>query len=97
MNIRKKIFLLLFVVAIILGTTLPLLASVDGLRDINKATIEELTEVKGIGEKKAEKIIRFISERGRINSMDELLEVKGVGKVTLEELKKHFVVKEEPM
>ncbi len=97
MNIRKKIFLLLLVVAIILGTTLPLLASVDGLRDINKATIEELTEVKGIGEKKAEKIIRFISERGRINSMDELLEVKGVGKVTLEELKKHFVVKEEPM
>lgn len=61
--------------------------------DINKATVEELVSVKGIGKSKAVKVVDFIKKNKGIKDMDELLNVKGVGKKTLEEIKKKFEVK----
>ncbi|NOY63787.1 MAG: helix-hairpin-helix domain-containing protein [Nitrospirae bacterium] len=62
-------------------------------RDINTATVEDLVQVKGIGQKKAELIVKYISSRGRIEDMKELLEVKGIGQSTLEKIKELFEVK----
>jgi competence protein ComEA len=93
MRIRKTIIVILAISAIILGTVL-LAAASGNLMDINKATVEDLVTVKGIGQKKAETIVSFITERGGLASMDDLTEVKGVGPKLLEELKKHFEVKE---
>ncbi len=47
--------------------------------DINTATKEELIKVKGIGAKKAERIIAYRDEHGKFNSIDELKNVKGIG------------------
>ncbi len=58
--------------------------------DINKATHEELTRVKGIGDKKAAAILQFIRDHGPVRKMDELLEVRGVGEKTLDRLKEVF-------
>lgn len=92
MNI-KKIFCLIMVFCFIFGLySISLSQKVK--KDINKATVEELITIKGIGEKKAQAILEFIKERGSIKAMDELLEVKGIGPEILDELKANFEVKE---
>ncbi len=47
--------------------------------DINTASQEEFIKIKGIGEKKAERIIAYREEHGKFESIDELKNVKGIG------------------
>ena len=47
--------------------------------DINTATADEFVKVKGIGEKKAERIISYRDEHGKFENVDELKNVKGIG------------------
>jgi len=57
-----------------------LLAAVSAFAlDINTASAEEFVKVKGIGEKKAERIIAYRDEHGKFSSIDELKNVKGIG------------------
>lgn len=51
--------------------------------NINTADVQELTKLKGIGEKKAEAIIAWRKENGNFTTVDQLLEVKGIGEATL--------------
>ena len=51
--------------------------------NINTADVQELTKLKGIGEKKAEAIIAWRTENGNFKTVDQLLEVKGIGEATL--------------
>jgi competence protein ComEA len=64
----KKIILLL------LAATISLLAI-----DVNTASKEEFVKIKGIGEKKAERIISYRDEHGKFENIDELKNVKGFG------------------
>ena len=52
--------------------------------DINTATAEEFVKVKGIGEKKAERIVAYRNEHGKFKSVDELKNVKGIGEKIVE-------------
>ena len=47
--------------------------------NINKADVLSLTQLKGIGEKKAQAIIAYRDEHGPFQSVEELAEVKGIG------------------
>ena len=82
---KDTIMKTLFKAALIaLTLSSPLVAEEDSRPDVtrvaNQATSEELQEVRGIGEKKAEAIIA-----GRPYShVKELLEVKGIGIKTLQ-------------
>jgi competence protein ComEA len=58
--------------------------------DINKATVKQLIEVKGIGKAKAQAIVKFIKSKKGIKKMDELLAVKGIGKNTLKNIESKF-------
>lgn len=49
------------------------------LLSINKATAEQLVEIPGIGQKKAEAILAYIKEKGPIQNQQQLTEVKGIG------------------
>ena len=62
--------------------------------NINTATLDELKELKGVGEVKAEKIVEYRKENGDFKSVDELTNVKGIGKGTLENIKDEITVKE---
>jgi competence protein ComEA len=62
--------------------------------DINKATVEQLVQVKGVGATKAKAILEFV-KRNHVKSMDDLLKVKGVGKKVLENIKSKFEVRKE--
>lgn len=51
--------------------------------NINTASIDELSTLKGIGPSKAEQIVRYRTEHGSFSSIEQLLEVKGIGRATL--------------
>ncbi|MBP6498332.1 MAG: helix-hairpin-helix domain-containing protein [Campylobacteraceae bacterium] len=55
--------------------------------DINTATKDEFAAIKGIGDKKAEDIVKYRSEVGGFKSDKDILKVKGIGEKTLENIK----------
>jgi competence protein ComEA len=60
--------------------------------DINSANLATLIKLPGIGEKTAQRIIKFRDGRKKIVNLNELLEVKGIGKAKLEKLKKFLII-----
>jgi len=62
--------------------------------NINNATVEELTQLKRIGPKYAEKIVAFREANGPFKTADELVNVPGIGSKTVEENKNLITVEE---
>ena len=60
--------------------------------DVNTATAEELQQLKGIGEKKAEEIVKHRTANGPFKSVDDLANVKGIGEATVAKLKDQVTV-----
>lgn len=54
--------------------------------NINTATADELTMVKGIGDTKAKNIVAYREEHGPFNSVEELKEVDGIGDALYEQI-----------
>lgn len=63
----------------------------DGKVNINIATKEELMKIDGIGEKMAERIIRYREENGNFFHVEELKFVYGIGDAKFELIKKYVV------
>lgn len=61
--------------------------------DINSASLNELSSLKGIGEKKAQAIIDYRKTKGKFKNIDELVHVNGIGIKTLDSLKNEIEVK----
>lgn len=59
----------------------------DGKVNINTASVEELLKLEGIGESKAEAIIKYREENGKFNTIDELTKVSGIGTNVYEKIK----------
>ncbi|WP_394132635.1 ComEA family DNA-binding protein [Shewanella maritima] len=47
--------------------------------NINKASIAELQQLKGVGESKAMAIVEFRQKHGKIANAEQLKQVKGIG------------------
>ena len=56
-----------------------LVGSLMAAIDVNKASKEELMSINGIGEKKAEAIIKYRKKHGTFKSVDDLKNVNGIG------------------
>ena len=71
-----------------LGTPLPAQAAQESRSsasvNLNQAGVEELTQLKGIGPKTAQKIVDYRKEHGPFKSVDDLVNVKGIGGKKLE-------------
>lgn len=59
---------------------------------INRATVEEIMQLNGIGPAKAEAIISYREEHGPFQSVEELLEVSGIGEKTLEKIRDQIII-----
>ncbi len=61
------------------------------LININRADVEMLTMLDGIGDVIGERIVEYRKENGEFESVDELIEVKGIGEKTLEKIRDRVV------
>ena len=91
-----KRFKLLVVLTMALGCVLclstQLWASEDGKVNINTASAEELTSLKKVGLKTANRIVEYRSNVSKFKSPEDLMNVKGIGKKIFELNKDRIVV-----
>ena len=64
----------------------------DIILDLNTCTLEELANVPGIGNKKAEEIIKYRDTNNGFKNVEELKEINGIGDKTFEKIKSYFKV-----
>ena len=59
--------------------------------NLNKAKIEDLEQIGGMGKKRAQDIINYRNEHGPFKSLEDLEEISGFSKKLVEELKNHGI------
>ncbi|MCC3145409.1 helix-hairpin-helix domain-containing protein [Halanaerobium sp. Z-7514] len=57
------------------------------LININRADLNQLVELSGIGEAKAQAIINYREENGLFQSKEELIKISGIGEKTLDNIR----------
>ena len=60
--------------------------------NLNAATVEELSEIPGLNQDLAEKIIELREENEEYIDMEELLDIPGIDNKLLRQLKKHLFI-----
>ena len=60
--------------------------------NVNKATLEELQMVRGIGPALAERIVSYREANGGFKSLDQLKEVRGIGDLKFEKIKNQITL-----
>ncbi|MCI8575623.1 MAG: hypothetical protein HFI09_04050 [Bacilli bacterium] len=60
--------------------------------NLNTATKEILMNIPNIGEKKAESIIEYRTEKGQFSKIEELKEISGIGESIYEKIKDYFTL-----
>ena len=58
-----------------------------GSIEINRATLDQLMQLPGIGPRYAEAILKYRQERGPFTSVEQLTLVRGIGPKTLEKIR----------
>ena len=58
----------------------------EGKVNINTASVEELTSLKGLGQTRAESIVAYRQEHGAFAAVEDLKEVSGIGDATYQKI-----------
>lgn len=89
--VKRLACITVLLLALIVGSVSAFAA---GKIDINTATVEQLIEVKGIGEVLAQRIIDYRLKHGTFKSLEELDNVKGVGSKKLDKMLPYLTLSE---
>jgi len=76
----------------LMAAALPLSAAASPV-SLNEASAQELTEVNGIGDVLAQRIVEYRKEQGGFDKLSQLTEVKGIGEQTLADMKDKISLK----
>ena len=60
--------------------------------NINTASAEELTQLQGIGQKYAARIVEYREQNGPFAAPEDIMKIKGIGPATYEKNKEQIVV-----
>lgn len=93
MRVTKQFLRIAMVAAVILTFAGMIQAEDTGKVDINKATVEELTSIKGIGESYAKRIVEYREKNGGFTQTEDIMKVKGIGAKKYESIKDSICVK----
>ena len=66
--------------------------SQDGRVNLNRATVEELCTLQGIGESKAEAILAYREEIGAFTSVEQIQNVTGIGENLYKQIKESIYI-----
>ena len=64
----------------------------SGLVNLNTATKEELMTLKGIGEAKAEDIIRYREKSGGFKKIEDIMKISGIKEAGFQKIKDNITV-----
>ncbi len=92
---RKIGMLVLLVVFVILAGVISLYAGETAKININTASVEELTQLKGIGPSHAAKIVEYRKKNGPFRLPEDVIQVPGIGQKTFEN-NKDLILVEKP-
>lgn len=81
----RRVAILLFAIAFTFSGIV--LAADSTKLDLNKASIEELVKLKGIGKKYAERIIEYRDKNGDFEKIEDIMKVKGIGQKKFDAIK----------
>jgi len=92
---KKQISIIVMFIAalLLLSFAGPAAAAADGKVNINAATKQELCVLNGVGEKYADRIVKYRENHGDFKTPSEITKVKGIGPKTFEQ-NKHLIVVE---
>jgi competence protein ComEA len=79
MREHKKFLALLLASALIIALVPAVFAQEGKKININKAPVEELTQMKGIGTAYAERIVQFREANGPFSRPEDIMKVPGIG------------------
>jgi competence protein ComEA len=92
MTKAKRMVFLCIAVAMVMVFIGPVWAADAGKINLNKATVEELVQLKGVGQKYAERIVDFRDKNGPFKKTEDLMNVPGIGIKIWEKNKDRIVV-----
>ncbi len=90
-NVKRVVTMLAFIAVI--GLPLSSFATNSAAININSATTVELQNIKGVGPKMAEKIVKYREQHGDFKQVDELCQVQGIGEKSLARMANQVCVK----
>ena len=92
LKLRRIIVLFIIIVFAAAGVV----QAADAVKvDLNKATVQELVKLKGIGKKYADRIIEYREKNGKFESIEDLMKVKGIGPKKFESIKDLIFIEKE--
>jgi competence protein ComEA len=91
---RKIVVPVLVAVLVGLVSAININAGDAGKVNINTASAEELTQLKGIGSSHAVKIVEFREKNGPFKTPEDIMQVSGIGQKTFENNKALILVAE---
>ena len=89
---RKIGMVVVLVVFVILAGVISLYAGEAGKININTASAEELTQLKGIGPSHAAKIVAYRDQNGPFKAAEEVIKVPGIGRKTFDNNKEQILI-----
>lgn len=60
--------------------------------DLNKASVEELKKLPGIGKKTAQKIVEYRRKYGGFNKIEDIMKVERIGQNLFEKIKEYITI-----
>ena len=84
MKQRKRFLTFCLVMALMVALVPALMAQEIEKVNINEASVEELTKLKRIGPKIAQRIVEYREKNGPFETPEDIMNVKGIGPKTFE-------------